>query len=124
MVRQRTNKKAVRVTAEDRKPLLDWEPGAEWPIYTGPLGVARMFASRDRYVLEMDAESSRNGKHNVFFALDPEGHHCEEWSLSYVSLERALRETFGVYFHRAGFNSITLGEALRAALDEEIQKLE
>lgn len=114
-------RESARITAHvgTALPLLVTPDGAEYPVYTGPLGTARLFVARDRYVLEM----AKNAKFNVFLAADPAGLDCREWSLSYVSMETALREALGVYFHRAGYDAHTLGPALRAVLEHEIDHL-
>jgi hypothetical protein len=100
-------------------PILEHVGDAEYPIYRGPLGVARLFVQRDRYLLEMET----NGKFNVFLALDPGGAQCAEWSLSYESMEDALREALGVYFWRAGYDNDSLPPTLRALLMEELSHL-
>lgn len=100
-------------------PLLEHVGDAEYPIYRGPLGVARLFVARDRYVLEVEAYD----KHHVALALDPKGDDCAEWSVSYESAETALREALGVYFWKAGFDDDSLRPALRAVLMEEMSLL-
>jgi hypothetical protein len=114
-----TTSHAVTAYTRPPKPLLEEVGDAEYPIYQGPLGVARLFVQRDRYILEIEAM----GKYNVFLALDPGGQDCAEWSLSYESMEQALREALGVYFFRKGYDNDTLPLMLRALLMEEISNL-
>lgn len=100
-------------------PLLHYTD-AEYPLYTGPLGVARLFIRRDRYLIEF----TKYGRHHAFLSVDPEGKDCREWSLSFVSPEQALRECLGVYFHHADYDSDTLAHDLRQVIVEELNQLE
>lgn len=101
-------------------PLLHTPDGADYPIYTGPLGVARIFIRRDRHLVEVTKYAM---KHGAFLSTDREGADVMEYSVSYVSAEAALRECLGVYFARAGYDSTTLAADLRRTVMHELDAL-
>lgn len=116
-----TTHTVMAYTAEARpSALLSYDSDAEYPTYMGPLGVARLFVRRDRYLMEIPA----NGKFNVFLALDPEGQQVGEFAISFESMEVALRQAVGAYLYRSGFeHDEQVRNALAAVLTEQMELL-
>jgi hypothetical protein len=110
----------VTATPGPALPLLHHVEGNEYPIYTGPLGVARLFVRRDRHLVEVCKYGMKWG---AFLADDPEAEQVNEFSVSYVSAEAALREVLGVYFTLAGYDSTTLAADLRRLIVNELDHL-
>lgn len=92
-----------------------------FPIYTGPLGTARLFVRRDRHLIEVVKYGMKWG---AFLANDPEGNDVTDFSVSYVGPEHALRQCLGVYFARCGYDSATLAADLRRLVLSELDCLD
>lgn len=101
-------------------PLLHHVDGEDYPLYTGPLGTARLFIRRDRHLTEVAKYGCKWG---AFLSTDPEGNDVAEFSISYVSPEHALRQCLGVYFARSGYDSATLAVDLRRLVMQELDSL-
>jgi hypothetical protein len=111
------------ITASDSPALpllLRMNDEDEWPTYTGPLGVARLLVGKTMHVVE---RCQYGGKWGAFIAHDPEAQSVMEFAVSYESAEDALRRALGVHFARVGFDSVSLGVALRHAITEQMQQL-
>lgn len=113
------------ITASDGPTLpllMKFNPDDDWPVYTGPLGVARLYVNASPYHLVEVCQYG--GKWGAFIANDPDAQDVTEFSVSYESAEHALREALGVHFARLGFDAVSLGVALRQVLAQQLAALE
>lgn len=113
------------ITASDAPalPLLTRLPeDADWPTYTGPLGAARLLVGASPYHLVEVCQYG--GKWGAFIANDPEAQDVMEYAVSYESAEVALRQALGCHFARVGYDSVSLGVALRHVLMQQLHDLD
>jgi hypothetical protein len=93
----------------------------DWPTYTGPLGVARLLVGQSPYHLVEVCQYG--GKWGAFIANDPDAQSVMEFAVSYESEEIALRQALGCHFARIGYDSVSLGVALRHVLMQQLTDL-